>query len=89
MYDPIPRNGTFFFWCGLVGILATGLMVGMGGDNYWALADVGSLDRHVPSERGQALLFGLAAFAALLDLIALGVVAVGGVAGIQRLRGRT
>jgi hypothetical protein len=88
MYDPIPRNGTFFFWCGLIGILATGLMVGMGGDNYWAFADIGSLDPHVQSAKGHALMFALAVFGALLDLIALGVVVAGGVAGVQRLRGR-
>jgi hypothetical protein len=89
MYDPIPRTGTFFFWCGLVGILATGLMVGMGGDNYWALAGVGSLDPHVSSPRGQVFMFMMAVFAALFDLIAIGVVVAGGAAGVQRLRGRT
>jgi hypothetical protein len=86
--DPIPRNGTFFFWCGLIGILATGLMVGMGGDNYWAFASVGSLDTRNPSPNAQILMFTLAVFAALLDLIAFGVVLAGGVVGVQRLRGR-
>jgi hypothetical protein len=38
--DLIPRNGTFFFWCGLIAILATGLMVGMGG-----LTDIAGLSR--------------------------------------------
>jgi hypothetical protein len=88
MDDPIPRNGTFYFWCGLIGILATGLMVGMGGDNYWGLANFGSLDASTPSAKGQALMFSLAVFAVLLDLIAIGVVVAGGVVGVQRLRGR-
>jgi hypothetical protein len=85
--DPIPRNGTFYFWCGLIGILATGLIVGMGGDNYWAMAGFGSLDPHDPAPNAKVLMFTLVVFAGLLDLIAFGVVVAGGVIGVQRLRG--
>jgi hypothetical protein len=85
MDDPIPRNGTFFFWCGLIGILATGLMVGMGGDNYWALAGVGSLDASHPSPNAQVLMFTLAVVAGLFDLIALGVIYAGVVTFVLRL----
>jgi hypothetical protein len=32
------EQGTGFFWIGLMGIIATGFMVGVGGDNLWTLA---------------------------------------------------
>jgi len=86
--DPIERTGTFYFWCGLIGILATGVMLGMGGANYWALANIGRLTTSFPSTRGFVLMLTLAVLVALLDLIALGVVFAGGVVGVQRLRGR-
>lgn len=86
--DPVLRTATFYFWCGLAGVLATGVIVGMGGDNYWAFAGLGSLDPNgVPSTRGHALLFVMAVLVAGLDLIASGVILAGGVVLAQRLRG--
>src|ERR1035437_2148373 len=38
--DATTRNWSVFFWIGLIGIIATGLMVGMGGDNYWVLSSL-------------------------------------------------
>jgi hypothetical protein len=31
------QSNQAFFWIGLFGIVATGAMVGVGGDNYWGL----------------------------------------------------
>jgi hypothetical protein len=87
--DLIPRNATFYFWCGLAGVLGTGLVVGMGGDNYWALSAFGSFDpNNVPSTRGHVLMFTLAVLVAVFDLCALGVILPGGVVFVQRLRRR-
>jgi hypothetical protein len=72
----------------MIGILATGFIAAIGGDNYWGLSNFGSLDASVPSAKAQVLMFTLAAVAALFDLIALGVIFAGGVVVIQRLRGR-
>jgi hypothetical protein len=80
-------NWDGFFWIGLIGILGTGVMVGMGGANYWALANIGNLGR-VPSAKGLVLMLVLAILVALFDLCAFGVVFAGGVIVIQRLRGR-
>jgi hypothetical protein len=77
-----------FFWIGLSGIIATGAMVGIGGDNYWALASVGNLDPSVESVKGRALMVALAALTAWCDLVAFGVIFAGGVIVVQRLRGR-
>ncbi len=77
-----------FFWIGLFGIIATGAMVGIGGDNYWALANVGNLDPSVESVKGRALMVALAALTAWCDLVAFGIIFAGGAIGVQRLRGR-
>jgi hypothetical protein len=76
-----------FFWVGLIGIVATGAILGIGGDNYWALANVGNLDPTVPSVRGYALMGVMAFMVGLFDLIAFGVIFAGAVIVVQRLRG--
>ena len=84
------QQGTGFFWIGLIGILATGCMLGVGGDNLWQLAYFNppfGFKPHIIG-RGHALLVVLGAVIGLFDLIALGVIFAGGVVVIQRLRGR-
>lgn len=81
-------NKAGFFWIGIIGIVATGAIVGIGGDNYWAIANVGSLDPSVESVKGRALMAAIAVLIGLCDLIALGVVFAGGIVVVQRLRGR-
>ena len=78
-----------FFWIGLIGMIATGLIVGMGGNNYWALSKVGGVFG-VPSVslRGPLLFFSGAVLVGLVDLSALCVVFAGGVLVVQGLRGR-
>ncbi len=83
----LQNRGKVFFWCGLAGILATGAIMGIGGGNYWALANVGRFSS-TPSVRGLTLMFLMGVMVAGLDLIALGVVFAGAVLVIQRLRGR-
>ena len=73
-----------FFWVGLAGIIATGLIVGMGGDNYWALSKVGGSF----SFRGPLLFFLGGVLVGLFDFCALGVIFAGAVIIVQRLRGR-
>jgi hypothetical protein len=80
-------NQAAFFWVGLFGIVATGAIVGVGGDNYWALAHVGSLDPSLPAVRGHALMAVIALMVGLFDLIAFGVIFAGAVIVVQRLRG--
>jgi hypothetical protein len=77
-----------FFWIGLLGIVATGAMVGIGGDNYWGLANFGNLDPNHESVRAFALMAVLAVLAGLCDLVAFGVIFAGGVIVVQRLRSR-
>ena len=76
-----------FFWIGLIGIVATGTILGIGGDNYWALANFGNLDPTVPSVRGYALMGVAAVMVGLFDLVAFGVIFAGAVIVVQRLRG--
>jgi hypothetical protein len=78
-----------FFWIGLIGIIATGLIVGMGGDNFWALSKVGGIaGTQSLSHRGQILFFLGAILVGLADICAGGVIFAGGVLIVQRLRGR-
>lgn len=79
-------NQAMFFWIGLFGIVVTGAMVGMGGDNYWGLAHFGALGATVP---GKSLaLLGVGVFmVGLCDLVAFGVICAGAVLIVQRLRG--
>jgi len=73
-----------FFWVGLSGIVATGAMVGAGGDNYWAVGHIGP--PFVP-QRTTAVLGVLVFLVGLCDLVALGVIFAGAVVLVQRLRG--
>ena len=66
------------------GVVATGAIVGVGGDNYWA---VGRAVEGPASQRATALLGVLVFLVGLCDLVALGVIFAGGVIVVQRLRG--
>jgi hypothetical protein len=82
-------NWSMFFWIGLVGIIATGLIVGMGGQNYWALSQFGNFGGGLPVEpKGLLLFFVGGVMVGLCDICALGVIFAGGVLVVQRLRGR-
>jgi hypothetical protein len=83
------------FLIGLAGIIVTGVIIGMGGDNYWALANGNPPFGTEPFGSHPGLLSkGIIAFAVLgvvvaaCDLIAFGVMFAGGVLVVQRLRGR-
>ena len=87
--DATTRNWSVFVWIGLIGIIATGLMVGMGGDYYWALSKVGGIfGEPSVSLRGPLFFLTGAILVGLFDLSALCVVFAGGVLVVQRLRGR-
>jgi hypothetical protein len=73
---------------GLIGIIATGAILGIGGDNYWAVGNIGSLDPSVVSSNGRLLMAALAVLIELFDVVAFGVIFAGGVILVQRLRGR-
>jgi len=78
-----------FFWIGLIGIIATGLIVGMGGDNFWALSSVGGLGGAPSmSHRGPILFFLGAVLVGLADICATCVVFAGGVVAVLRYRGQ-
>jgi len=82
------RKSSTFFWLGLAGIIATGLIVGMGGDNYWAFAHFGSL--RGPTcicAKGHALLFAVGVLVGALDLNGLGLMFAAVVILVQRRRG--
>jgi hypothetical protein len=73
-----------FFWVGLFGIVATGAMVGAGGDNYWALGH--PFDNAV-DQRAAAILGVVIFLVGLCDLVAFGVIFAGAVILVQRFRG--
>lgn len=81
-------NQAAFFWIGLLGIVATGAMVGIGGHNYWGLAHLGSFDMTFATGRSTAILGAVAFYVGLSDLVAFGVIFAGAVVIVQRLRGR-
>jgi hypothetical protein len=88
-------QGRLLFLVGLVGIVATGLILGMGGENYWALANGNPPFGTAPVAshpglltKGVLLFFILAVYVFISDLIACGVIFAGGVLVVQRLRGR-
>lgn len=78
--DATTRNWSAFFWIGLAGIVATGLIVGMGGDNFWAIAKAnppfGSLP--IAVTRGTVVFFAFAVLVGLFDICAAGVIFAGG-----------
>jgi hypothetical protein len=87
--DATTRNWSVFFWVGLVGIVATGLMVGMGSDNYWALSKAGgAFGDPSLSPRGPVLFLLGGILVGLFDLSALGVIFTGSVILVLRLQGR-
>jgi hypothetical protein len=81
--EPLPASA--YFWFGLAGIIASGFMLALGSD-YWALA--GELSFAPYPYRLVLLLAALVVLVAVFDLCALGVIFVGGVTIVQRLRGR-
>ena len=88
MDDDIERgNQATFFWIGLFGIVVTGAIVGIGGDNYWGLAYLGSMDTSVVQGKSTALLGVVIFLVGLCDLVAFGVTFAGAVVVVQRLRG--
>jgi hypothetical protein len=90
--DETPRtlNSNRFFWFGLIGIIASGLMVGAGGDNLWTAAYLNppfGTEPHVIG-RGHLLLVVVVLLVGLFDICALGVIFAGAVVVVQRLKGR-
>ena len=80
-----PWNQAAFFWVGLFGIVATGAIVGVGGDNYWAVGHLADDPSGV--SRGSGALGAFAFVVGLCDLVALGVIFAGAVVLVQRLGG--
>jgi hypothetical protein len=82
------RKSSTFFWLGLAGIIATGLIVGMGGDNYWAFANFGSVrGPNCICARGHLLMLTVGVLVGALDLNALGLMFAAVVILVQRRRG--
>ena len=77
-------NQAAYFWVGLFGIVATGAMLGAGGDNYWG---IGHIDPPFVPQRTTALLGVLVFLVGLCDVVALGVIFAGAVILVQRFRG--
>jgi len=75
------------FLIGLVGIIATGGIVGIGGDNYWSIASIEG-DPSVPTPNARVLLLAVAVMIGLSDVAAFGVIFAGFVMLVQRLRGQ-
>lgn len=91
MYEtPRTVNWNGFFWIGLIGIIATGVLVGAGGDNLWTAAYLnppfGTEPHYIG--RGHVLLILIVLLVGLFDLCGLGVIFAGGVIVLQRIRGR-
>jgi hypothetical protein len=78
---PIFQSGAVAFWMGLAGIIGTGFIVALDGV-YWSFANFGF------HARGLIVVVVFAVCAGLGDVSALGVIFVGGVLTVQRLRGR-
>jgi hypothetical protein len=81
----------WLFLFGLVGILGSGVLIGMGADNWWAMATLsssplGQLPPH--SSRGIGVFFVVPALLMLCDLVAVSMTFVAGVIVVQRWRGR-
>jgi hypothetical protein len=77
-------NQAALFWVGLFGIVATGAMIGMGGDNYWG---IGHIDLPIVPQKTTAILGVLVFLVGLCDLVALGNIFAAAVILMQRLRG--
>jgi len=77
-------NQAALFWVGLFGIVATGALIGVGGDNYWG---IGHIDPPFAPQRTTAVLGVIVFLVGLCDLAALGVIFAGAVILLLRLRG--
>lgn len=77
-------NQAALFWVGLFGTVATGAMIGMGGDNYWG---IGHIDPPDVPQKATALLGVFVFLVGLCDLVALGIIFAAAVILVQRLRG--
>jgi hypothetical protein len=77
-------NQAAFFWVGLFGIVATGALLGIGGDNYWG---IGQTDLAFAPRRTTAVLGVIVFLVGLCDVVALGVMFAGAVILVLRLRG--
>jgi hypothetical protein len=86
--DATTRDWSLFFWVGLVGIVATGLIVGMGGDSFWALSKVGAFGEPARNMWGPLLFLLGGIVVALFDLSALCVIFAGGAILVLRSQGR-
>ena len=84
----IREQQTLLFWMGLIGIMATGAIIGIGGDSYWAIGNVGSLNPSVGYAKGRAVMAAFGVLIAWCDVVAFGVIFAGCVILVQRLRGR-
>jgi hypothetical protein len=83
------RNWSVFFWAGLIGIVATGLMVGVGGDNFWALSRAGgAFGEPSLSPTGPILFLVGVVMVGFFDLSAVGAMFTGGVILVLRFQGR-
>jgi hypothetical protein len=76
-----------FFFIGLAGVIGTGAIAGVGGANYWALANGGTFSGH-QSVRGTLLMYLAVVMVAGCDVVAGSVIFAGAVLVVQRLRGR-
>jgi hypothetical protein len=76
------------FYIGLFGVVLSGLLVGIGGDNYWGLAHSMWFTPSALTGRYTALLGAVAFYVVLCDVVAFGVIFAGAVVFVQRLRGR-
>ena len=89
VFDPQSSSAKWAFFFALAGILATGIIFGMGGANYWALLNVNPPFGEAPvTARGDLLGVAVGAVAIFLDFIAFLVILDGAVTVVQRARGR-
>jgi hypothetical protein len=86
--DEAPNYSRTFFYIGLFGIVVSGLLVGIGGGNYWGSAHALWFTPPGATGRYTALLFVVALYVCACDIVALGVIFAGAVIIVQRLRGR-
>jgi hypothetical protein len=86
--DGTPDYSKTFFYIGLFGIVVSGLLVGIGGGNYWGSAHAFWFTPPFLTGRYTAILAVVAIYVVACDIVALGVVFAGAVLIVQRLRGR-
>jgi hypothetical protein len=86
--DEAPNHSRVFFYVGLFGIVISGLLVGIGGDNYWGLAHAMWFTPPALTGKYTAILAVVAIYVCACDIVAFGIVFAGAVIIVQRLRGR-